>query len=110
MPAPRAVLTDIREGGLDPATHHRIVGDNGRLKANVSAEKEPEPSVPAPVEIEVLIEEKTVPVETVVKTEEPEATVAQSKKVSVKELPKRMPSEKKVLKKDDKDEGKVSSS
>lgn len=38
MPAPRAVLTDLEEKGLNPRKAHKDLSDDGHLKSSVVAE------------------------------------------------------------------------
>jgi hypothetical protein len=52
MPAPKAVLRDIHEYGLDPAVAHSEIGKNGRLKVrHVTV------SAPAPAPIKMALKE-----------------------------------------------------
>ncbi len=49
MPAPRSILIDIHDRGLNPNVAHKSVDANGRIKASVevSPEQKPEPGARA---------------------------------------------------------------
>lgn len=79
MPAPKSILIDIHERGLDPTVPHKAIGSDGRIKAAVSvatADEKPKAvkpktkpsSSPKETKSEVKLDESAVN-ETLVKAE-----------------------------------------
>jgi hypothetical protein len=75
MPAPRSILIDIHDRGLNPQTAHKSVDSSGRIKVSVKEDVKPEP-VPEPVVEKPKASAKTASQEESLKTEASgEATV-----------------------------------